>query len=60
MTSGHASGAHIEVTFADASHDFGLTARALLVVSSRALPVLRQFKIDDCEVIAVSGDIRGR
>jgi hypothetical protein len=36
-----------------------LTANAQLVVSSRALSVLRQFKIDDCEVIAISGDIPG-
>jgi hypothetical protein len=49
----------LQVAGEPASDDFGLTANALLVVSSRALSVLRQFNIDDCEVIAFSGDIRG-
>ena len=49
----------LQVTGEPALDDFGLTANALLVVSSRALSVLRQFKIDDCEVIGISGDIPG-
>lgn len=49
----------LQITGEPASDDFGLTPNALLVVSSRALSVLRQFNIDDCEVIAISGDIPG-
>jgi hypothetical protein len=49
----------LKVAGEPASDDFGLTADAQLVVSSRALLVLRQFKIDDCEVIAIAGDIPG-
>lgn len=50
----------LQVTGLAGFDDFGLTPSALLVVSSTALSVLRQFNIDDCEVIAFSGDKRGQ